>query len=170
MSFTRRAAIAATIATVAIAAASNFSQAHDYKLGSLEIAHPWTRATAPAAKVAAGYLKITNMGAAPDRLVSATFTASNSTEVHEMKHEGGVMLMRELKQGLVIKPGETVELKPGGLHLMFIDLKAGLKEKDRISGELVFEKAGRITVEFSVEAMGARSGHHGHHGHGAKTQ
>ena len=143
--------------------------AHGYKAGDLEIGHPWTRSTPPSAQVAGGFLKITNRGSAPDRLVSATFDGSSTVEIHEMAHANGVMTMRELAQGLTIKPGETIELKPGGYHLMFIGLKARLIEKQRPKGVLVFEKAGRVEVEFAVESMGARGGdHHGHHG--AKTQ
>jgi periplasmic copper chaperone A len=163
MSFTRRAAIIAATSTVLLAAFAPVSRAHSYKIGDLEIGHPWTRATPPSARVAGGFLKITNKGATSDRLLSATFIGSTSTEVHEMAHEGGIMRMRELPKGLEIGPGETVELKPGGFHLMFIDLKTGLKEKESLKGELVFEKAGRIAVDFAVESMGARGGEHDHH-------
>lgn len=170
MSLTRRAALLAACA-IAAASAPTVGQAHGYKLGDLEIGHPWTRATPPAAKVAGGYLRIANRGQQPDRLVSATFEGSNSVEVHEMAHQDGVMTMRELPKGLEIGPGATVELKPGGFHLMFIGLKSGLVEKQRPKGVLVFEKAGRIEVEFAVEAIGARSGGgHERHDHGAKTQ
>jgi hypothetical protein len=170
MSFTRRAAIAAAACTVALAILPSLAWSHGYKAGDLEIGHPWTRATPPAAKVAGGFLKITNKGGQPDRLLSAAFEGSNTVEVHEMSNEGGVMRMRELPRGLEIKPGETVELKPGGYHLMFIDLKAGLVEKQKLKGELVFEKAGRVSVEFAVEAIGAKGGDSDHSGHGAKTQ
>ncbi len=171
MSFTRRAAIVAAISTILLAAFAPHSRAHSYRIGDLEINHPWTRATPPSARVAGGYLAITNKGSVPDRLLSATFSGSASTEVHEMAHEGGVMRMRELPKGLEIRPGATVELKPGGFHLMFIGLKAGLREKEQLKGVLVFEKAGRIEVDFAVEAIGARGGEHDHHGHApAKTQ
>ncbi len=170
MSFTRRAALIAASSTILLAAFAPSVRAHGYKLGDLEIGHPWTRATPPSARVAGGFLKITNKGTVADRLLSATFTGSGTTEVHEMAHEGGVMRMRELPNGLEIKPGETVELKPGGFHLMFIGLKAALAEKERLKGELVFERAGRIEVDFAVEGMGARGGEHDHHGHApAKT-
>jgi periplasmic copper chaperone A len=164
----RAAAVAASLAIIAIAGLAPKAFAHDYTVGALSIGHPWTRATAPSAQVAAGYLTIENRGSGPDRLLSAAFSGSNVVEVHEMAVEGGVMRMRELPKGLEIKPGQKVELKPGGYHLMFIGLKAGLKEGDKARGVLVFERAGRIEVEFNVESMGAR-GDHGHHGHGAKT-
>jgi periplasmic copper chaperone A len=169
MSFIRIAALAASLAVIAIAGLAPRASAHGYAVGDLVIGHPWTRATAPAAKVAGGYLTIENKGAQADRLVSATFTGSNIVEVHEMAVEAGVMRMRELPKGIEIAPGTKVELKPGGFHLMFIDLKAGLKEGETIKGALVFEKAGRIEVEFKVEAIGAWGGQDHHHGHAPKT-
>ncbi len=177
MLFHRRAALAA-LCCLSLASPAF---AHGYQVGDLEIGHPWTRATPPSARVAGGFLKITNRGAAPDRLVSASFEGSSTVEIHEMAHANGVMTMRELPKGLEIKPGETVELKPGGFHLMFMGLKAQLAEKQRLKGVLTFEKAGRVEVEYVVESMGARGGDaHGNHGgghggghhgnHGAKTQ
>lgn len=166
MSFIPRAALAA-IGAVALATFAPIVQAHGYKLGDLEIAHPWSRATPPAAKVAGGYLKITNRGSQPDRLIAASFEGSRAAEIHEMTTADGVMRMRELPRGLEIKPGETVELKPGGLHLMFVDLKAGLVEKQRTKGVLVFERAGRVEVEFAVESMGAKGSEHD--GHASRT-
>jgi len=166
MSPIRRAVLAAMTSLLIAPAAL----AHDYKIGELEIAHPWARATPPAAKVAGGYLKIANKGRSADRLLSATFEGSSAVEVHEMAHANGVMTMRELANGIEIKPGETIELKPGGYHLMFVGLKGGLVEKQRPKGVLIFERAGRIEVEFAVESMGAKDGGHHDHGPGAKTQ
>jgi periplasmic copper chaperone A len=154
MSFTTRAALFAAITTLALAIFGPASFAHGYKIGDLEIGHPWTRATPPSAKVAGGFLTIKNNGTSEDRLLSATFVGSSTTEVHEMAHEGGVMKMRELPKGFIIKPGEKVELRPGGFHLMFMNLRGDLKQDERLKGELVFEKAGRVEVEFKVESMG----------------
>ena len=78
-------------------------------------------------------MKITNNGKEPDRLIGGTVPFAGRFEVHEMAIEGGVMKMREVK-GLEIKPGETVELKPGGYHVMFMDLKSGLKEGQTVEG------------------------------------
>jgi periplasmic copper chaperone A len=167
MSFIRNAALAASIAVIAIAGLAPRVSAHDYRQGDLEIGHPWTRATAPAARVGAGYLVIENAGAQADRLIAASFSSSATVEIHEMAVTQGVMRMRELPLGIDIPAGGKVELKPGGLHLMFMNLSAGLKEGQSLKGALVFEKAGRVEVDFKVEAMGARGGDHGHHGHGA---
>ncbi len=82
-----------------------------------------------------------------------------------MRMEGNVMKMRALEKGLEIKPGQTVELKPGGYHVMFLDLKSPLKEGESIKGTLVFEKAGTIEVEYKIESRGASGGQTGHGGH-----
>ncbi len=153
----------AFLIVAALALTLGAAAAHDYKIGDLEIAHPWTRATPKGAKVAGGYLKITNQGAAPDRLVSARFELAPRVEIHEIVRTGGTASMRELKAGLEIKPGASVELKPGGYHIMFMDLKQPLERGQRIKGALTFEKAGTIEVEFTVEAAGAPApGAHGH--------
>lgn len=139
------------------------AQAHDYKAGSLEIGHPWTRATPKGASVAGGYLKITNKGTAADRLTSATLAIAPRVEIHEMAMRDGMMRMRPLPAGLEIKPGETVEFKPGSYHIMFMNLKQPLEIGQRIKGTLTFEKAGPVEVEFVVEAIGApASGRHAH--------
>jgi hypothetical protein len=134
------------------------AQARDYKAGSIDIADPWSRATPKGANVAAGYLKMTNNGTAPDRLISGSSDIAPTFEVHEMSMENGVAKMRPVKGGLEIKPGETVELKPGSFHVMFVGLKKPLEPGEHVRGTLVFEKAGSVSVEFDVRAMGASSG------------
>jgi copper(I)-binding protein len=134
--------------------------AHDYKLGALEIGHPWSRATPSTAPTGAGYLSVKNTGATPDRLVSVSSPAAGAVQVHDMKMDGSVMRMRELESPLEIKPGETVTLAPGGMHLMMMGLKEPLKQGERVPLTLVFEKAGKIDVELAVEAMGATPQHH----------
>jgi copper(I)-binding protein len=132
--------------------------APSYKLGALVIEAPWARATPAGAQVAGGYLKVTNAGAESDRLMGGTFPAATGVEVHEMAMQNNVMKMRRLADGLEIKPGATVELKPGGLHLMFTGLSGGLKAGQQVKGTLVFQKAGTIEVEYTVAPLGAQSG------------
>ena len=128
-----------------------------FKAGDLVVAAPWTRATPGGAKIAGGYLKITNNGKSADRLVSAISAGADRVEIHEMSMTDGVMKMRPLTDGLTIKPGETVELKPGGFHMMFMDIKQPLKQGDKLKATLTFEKAGKLDVSFDVNAMGATS-------------
>jgi copper(I)-binding protein len=138
-----------------LTAISGLALADDYKLGDLEIDHPWSRATPKGAEIAAGYALIKNNGSEPDRLIGGSLSTAGEARVHEMKMENGVMKMRPLIDGLEVKPGGSVELKPGGYHLMFMDLKQPLKKGQSVKGSLKFEKAGSVDVEFSVEATGA---------------
>ena len=156
-----------TIVFAAILAISaNAASARDYNVGSLEIKQPWVRATPKGAAVAGGYMTITNKGTAADRLVSFSSPAAGKFEIHEMRMNNGVMQMRPLPDGLEIKPGETVEFKPGSYHLMFTNLTRPLTEGERVKGTLVFEKAGTVEVEYTVESIGrapAKSGGAMHH-------
>jgi uncharacterized protein YcnI len=138
---------------VRIVAAANAAPAAQ-KAGAITVEQPWSRATPGGAKVGGGYVRITNTGSAPDRLVGGSFPLASRVEVHEMRLEGDVMRMKPVEGGLEIKPGATVELKPGGFHLMFMDLKEPLKEGQTIKGTLVFEKAGPIDVDYTVRSMG----------------
>jgi copper(I)-binding protein len=126
-----------------------------FKLGDITVTSPWTRATPGGAKIAGGYLKITNNGRSADRFVGAKSDATDRVEIHEMSMSDGVMKMRPLPNGLEIKPGETVELKSGGYHLMFMDLKQPLRQGDSLKATLQFEKAGTLDVNFNVNALGA---------------
>jgi len=139
---------------LAVTAAS----AGDYKAGSLDISDPWSRATPKGSSVAAGYMKIKNNGSTSDRLIGGSSDVAAKFEVHEMKMEDGVAKMRPVKGGLEIKPGETVELKPGSFHVMFVDLKKPLSAGDHFKATLAFEKAGTVSVDYDVRAMGSEPG------------
>jgi copper(I)-binding protein len=129
--------------------------AYDYKAGAIEIDHPWSRAVPKGASVAAGYLTIRNTGSEPDRLVGGSTPVAGKLEVHEVTLDNGIMRMRPVAGGLAIKPGETVELKPQSFHLMLTGLTQPIEQGKSFKGTLVFEKAGPIEVDFSVEAVGA---------------
>jgi periplasmic copper chaperone A len=135
------------------------------KQGALLIETPWSRVTPKGAKVAGGYVRITNTGTAPDRLIGGSFSASGRIEVHEMSVSGGIMRMRELDQGLEIAPGATVELKPGGYHLMFMDMQRDLQAGEMVKGTLVFANAGTVNIAYRIAPLGATSGASGHTHH-----
>lgn len=143
---------AAFAATLVLMGAAH---AHEYKAGALEIEHPWSRATPNGAKVAGGYLVVKNAGDQSDRLVSATAEIAGRTEIHEMGDKDGVMTMRPLPQGIAAPAHGEAALKPGGVHLMFLELKRPLKQGERFPGTLTFEKAGVVKIDFAVEALGA---------------
>jgi copper(I)-binding protein len=128
-----------------------------YRAGDLLIEQPWSRATPGGAKVAGGYVRITNKGTTPDRLVGGSFAAAGRMEVHEMSVTDGIMRMKPVEGGVAIPPGATVELKPGGYHAMFLDLQHPLKQGDTVQGTLQFEKAGSVPVTYRVLGMGAQS-------------
>jgi periplasmic copper chaperone A len=137
--------------------------AHDYSKGSIIIDHPWSRATPKGAPVGGGYLVIENRGSVADRFLSVSVSSeiAGRTEIHEMAVTDGVMRMRPLANGVEVAPGMTAKFEPGGLHVMFLDLKRPLEKGERFKATLNFEKAGAIEVEFVVEAMGGPQ-HHGH--------
>lgn len=131
------------------------ASAQEFKAGSLVISQPWSRATAGGAKVGAGYMTITNTGSEADQLIGGSLPQAGKFEVHEMRVENNVMTMRPIGGGLEIKPGQTVTLAPGGYHVMFMQLKEPLKEGEVLKGELVFEKAGTVPIEYKVGAIAA---------------
>src|SRR6202140_2929797 len=94
------------------------ARAEEIKAGDLTITQAWSRATPGGAKVAGGYLTIENKGSTSDRLIGGSGDVTGRIEVHEMTTSNGVMTMRALDKGLVIEPGKTVKLAPGGYHLM----------------------------------------------------
>jgi periplasmic copper chaperone A len=134
----------------------------EFKAGAIMVSQPWTRATPKGARVAGGFMKIHNMGRQSDRLIGGTFDASKRIEIHEMTIINDIMKMRELPNGLEVKPGQSVELKPGSYHLMFMGLKRQLKKGETVDGTLTFKNAGKVRVTFTVESMGAKMKHGGH--------
>ena len=143
------------------------AQPNGYRIGELKIDDPWLRVPPPAAKVAGGFMTITNTGAAADRLIGGSAANVGRFEVHEMAITDGVMRMRQLQSGLEIKPGETVTLKPGSHHVMLLDLQAAPEAGKPLKGTLVFEKAGTIEIEYKVEPAGARASGNGGSGSGS---
>lgn len=148
------------------------AQAHSYRVGEIQIGHPWTRATPPAAKVAGAFMSFTNEGGAADRLVGGTSPIAERVEIHTMEMAGGVMKMRPLADGLEVAAGAKVELAPGGIHIMLIGLKQPIAEGDKVPLTLTFEKGGDIEVELAADKMGAggKAQDHGAHGHGDMKQ
>lgn len=125
----------------------------------IQIENPWVRATAPGAKMAAGYLEIRNSAAAGDRLLGAASPAAARVEMHVTIKDGDIMRMREVKEFRVPAKGRF-ELRPGGAHLMFVDIRHPYREGEKIPVTLRFERAGEVSAEFRVGRLGAmHSGH-----------
>jgi copper(I)-binding protein len=134
------------------------ARADDVVIGNLKISAAWARATPKGATVGGGYFTVTNMGSTPDRLTGGVSDISNRFEIHEMSMDKGVMKMRAMTAGVEIKPGQTIRFEPSGYHVMFVGLKEPLKQGDHFKAELQFEKAGKASVDFTVEGIGARMG------------
>ncbi len=146
----------------AFIATSAFASGNEVRVGNLKIENPQARATVPAQKMSGGFLRIENKGGA-DKLLAASSSVSKTMELHTMIMDGNVMRMREVK-GIDVPANGVVELRPGGLHLMFIDLNEQLKPGSTFKVKLKFEKAGEVEVPFQV--MESRPSSHGHSGHG----
>lgn len=156
----------AALALLLSIASPALSNAKDVMHGSLHLSDAWTRATPKTAPTAGGYVKIHNMGDADDVLVSASSPTAKRVEIHKMWITDGVMRMEEIEGGLTIPAGKSVELKPGGLHLMFMRIKKPFVKGEMVPVTLTFKKAGDVTLELPVAKIGAKSkgkGHHHHH-------
>lgn len=145
---------------VALIGASGVLFARDYSAPGVKVANPWTRATPAGATTAVAYLKITNTGSTPLRLVGGSTPVAQRVEIHSMSMEGGVMRMRPVP-GLDIAPGATVELKAGGLHLMLIGLNRQLTQQEQVPLTLIFAGGRQLAIELHVEGMGGGMGSHG---------
>ncbi|WP_457586028.1 DUF1775 domain-containing protein [Ensifer canadensis] len=157
--------------TVKLAAAGDEHAGHmagdgRVKLGDLEISGGAAKAMLPGAKVGGGFLTIKNGGGADDRLVAVESPVAGRVEIHEMAMENDVMKMRKLDDGVALPAGETVELKAGGLHLMFMQVSKPFAEGETVPVTLVFEKAGKVDFTLAVGTAGggaAATGGHSHH-------
>ena len=118
--------------------------------GMLEIGTVHLRATAPGMGITGGYVAITNNGDSDDMLVAASASFAKHAEIHEMIHDNGVMKMRERDGGIEIPAGDTVTLKPGGLHIMFIGLSETMVSGEMREIMLEFASGHRVTVPATV--------------------
>ena len=148
------------LAGLALGLAALFADAHQFKLGAITIGHPYARATGAGQPTGGGYMSFANAGPA-DKLVAISADVSTSVELHSMTMEGDVMRMRQV-DAIELAAGKTVELKPGGYHVMFVGLKAPLKAGDKFPVKLKFEKAGEVEVIVNVEAPAAAAAEHKH--------
>ena len=126
---------------------------------AIKIEGAYTRATVPGQQVAGGFMKIENKGTA-DQLLSASSPVAGEVQLHEMAMDGNVMKMRQVKE-ITVPAGGAVELKPGGLHLMFMNIKAPLTAGETVPVKLKFAKAGEVEVKMPVNAMGNPGAGHG---------
>ena len=147
--------IAAGIAVGVVQFAALAAHATDYNVGAIQITAPWARATPKGASSGAAYMTITNSGKSPDKVSCVASDASAECQIHTMTMDNGVMQMRPVEGGLEIKPGETVTLKPGGFHMMLVNLKHPLEQGGTVKATLKFDTAGTVDVDYPIAAIGA---------------
>lgn len=132
--------------------------AHEFTAGDLMIIHPHIAAPLPLAKAAGGYMAITNDGTEADALIGARSDLANQTMIHTTEHGAdGVARMMHLDR-LEIPAGETVLLEKGGLHVMFMGLTSIPQAGDMVKTTLIFEKAGEVEIEFSIDEADPQAG------------
>lgn len=132
-------------------------------VGGVVVEDPWARPMAvpekgpsPSGIHSAAYLVVRNGGGSPDRLVGGGTDAAESLEIHESRMEDGVMRMRRVEGGIPVGRGERVELRPGGLHLMLMNLRASLVEGDTLALVLHFQESGSQEILVPVKTAGSR--------------
>jgi copper(I)-binding protein len=132
---------------------------HSHEKGDIQVRHPWSRATPPGVQVAVGYMEIRNNGTQPDRLVAASTPVAKRVEMHITRRDGEVMRMRQVKD-FESPARERVTLRPGGSHLMLVDLTQPLKKGERFTMRLRFERAGELDIELEIQEQGSRHARH----------
>ena len=131
--------------------------AHEFTQGSLVIDHPWARPSLSVSPNGVAYMIITNEGDVADKILTVNGNVAKRVELHTTLMDGDVMRMRAVAGGVEILPGQTLEIAPGGLHVMLMGLSAPLKEGDRFPLTLMFERAGGVDVEVQVESKPGKS-------------
>ena len=128
---------------------------------SIDVKDAWVRTSVPGQQATGAFMKITARDGS--RLVAASSPVAGVTEVHEMKMDGGIMKMRALENGLELPAGKTVELKPGGFHVMLMDLKSALPKGGTVPLTLVFKDAKgaetKLELKLPVAAVAMQHSH-----------
>jgi len=131
---------------------------HHAMPAKVKVMNAWARATPGLVKNGGAYFTAVNGGGQADRIIGVSSDMASRTELHTHLNDNGVMRMRQVKDGIEVPPGGKVTFKPGGYHIMFIGLKKPFKKGDSFPVTIVFEKAGKQTVNVSVKTVGAMDG------------
>jgi len=126
-----------------------------HQMAGVNVAGAWARATTSKAHTGAAYVTLENSGAMSDKLVSVSTPVAGRAELHTHIKDGDIMRMRQVQQ-IEVGPKAMVKLQPGGLHIMLMDLKEPLKKGATFPMTLVFEKAGKMTVEVAIQSVAAK--------------
>ncbi|MFP5516431.1 MAG: copper chaperone PCu(A)C [Alphaproteobacteria bacterium] len=134
--------------------ASTPAAADPVRAGDITVEQGWARATPPSTKNGATYLTVRNGGSQADRIVSFAAPVAGHVMAHETTQENDILRMHEAGP-LIVPPGGTLEMKPGGKHVMLMDLKGSLSPGQEFALTVTFEKAGSVQVPVKVGKPGA---------------
>lgn len=153
--------LAAIAAAIVAMISVSIATAHEVTVGTTIIHHPWARASATSqAKAGAVYLKLENTTSSDITLTGASTTVSKKAELHtHIMSDNGVMKMRPVEGGVQVPANQSVELKPGGLHIMLMGLTAPLSEGEVFDITLTFSDGSSGTVAVEVTGVAAGAGH-----------
>ncbi|MHA1151617.1 MAG: copper chaperone PCu(A)C [Alphaproteobacteria bacterium] len=153
------------LAFAVLAGFSGLAAAADLAAGELRVEQAWARASATqSAKAGAAYFTLVNLGAEPDRLIGVATPLTRKAGLHNHVMDQGMMKMLPVA-AIEISPGEPTVLRPGGLHVMLMGLKAPLIEGETFTLTLTFEKAGPVEIEVTIQGPAAMQ-HGTMHQHG----
>ena len=127
------------------------ANAQKIEFGELIISNAWIRSTPANHHLTAGYLEIENVGDMDDKLIDVSSSIAEEVEIHQIIMKKEIIKMRPLKDGLTIRAGDIVHLKPGSVHLMFLGLKQLILPTELYEINLTFLNAGKLTVMASVK-------------------
>jgi periplasmic copper chaperone A len=148
-----RCALLAALLSLALSGA----RAEETKNGII-VMEPWAPPSLAGAHNGVAYFMLMNHGDAADRLISLSTPVAGKAEIHRDEVTNGVMRMRPTGP-LTLEPGEMIALKPGGFHVMLLDLEGPLKAGEHFPLTLTFEKAGAMTLEATVRKSQPAGGH-----------
>jgi hypothetical protein len=142
--------------------------AHEIVAGDLQIIHPHIPQPAASAKAAGGFMAIVNNGTETDRLIGVESAIAMKSEVHESRVDANGVGTMAAVDAIEIPAGDTVSLEHGGYHIMFMGLTGPLTEGETHKATLIFERAGRVEVEFEIDPPAGQGGmDHSTMGHGS---
>ncbi len=163
---TMRKILTATCLTLMFATQANADDAGIVRVGDLMIDQSWARASIGKAPNSAAYMTLTTHGDVADRLISVATPIAEAAELHNHIMEGDIAKMRQI-EAVDVKPGEPINLEPGGLHVMLMGLKEELKAGDVVPLTLTFEKAGDVTLDVPIKSLKDSMKHGSKHEHGS---
>lgn len=124
------------------------AMAENFQIGDLRIINPWAPAAPATAPAIPGYLTIVNTGRSPDRIVAGSFVEARQFTINSSATPGSI----------VIPPGATVTLQPGGDHLQFSNLRGPIEAGMEVQSIIKFENAGPLVLKFTIQGAPARTG------------